>query len=342
MQILLALIALGALLRLYHLDYTSLWLDEAYTIHFARPTLIQIWQLTTVNGECNPPLFHWIEHGMLFFGQSEFVIRIVPALAGIATIPIFYLIGREFLGINVGILAAALLALSPFHIFYSQEGRAYTLVLLFVSLALFAYLVALRSDGLYMWALFAVFSALAFWTHFYTLILIALLLLSALFMPRPDVSRTARMRGTGVALGVFCLLCLPMIPVVVWLFFVRTSVPPTWGSLGLETIPAVASGFAGDNLLIVVISTVLLLVGLIELRRRDRAKFLFAAGLLAIPLIISILLSTRMPMHPRYLIYLLPLYFIGISIGLLAAYAAAMRRFQKKQILAAGVALLIL
>ena len=49
---------------------------------------------------------------MLFIGQSEFVLRAVPALLGILTIPVFYLIGKEFYDKNVGIISAALLTVS--------------------------------------------------------------------------------------------------------------------------------------------------------------------------------------------------------------------------------------
>src|SRR3989304_8470993 len=85
--ILLILIGFGAFLRFYHLGFNSLWLDEAATYDFARRTLIGIWS-AMVNGEYNPPLFYWIEHAMLYFGNSEFILRFVPALVGIATIPV--------------------------------------------------------------------------------------------------------------------------------------------------------------------------------------------------------------------------------------------------------------
>jgi 4-amino-4-deoxy-L-arabinose transferase-like glycosyltransferase len=46
---------------------------------------------------------------MLPFGQNEFIVRAVPALLGILTIPTFYLIGKEFRDKNVGIISATLL-----------------------------------------------------------------------------------------------------------------------------------------------------------------------------------------------------------------------------------------
>ena len=60
---------------------------------------------------------------MLIFGQSEFVLRAVPAILGILTIPVFYLIGKEFHDKNVGIISAALLT---FHILASTIPRKHT------------------------------------------------------------------------------------------------------------------------------------------------------------------------------------------------------------------------
>jgi len=57
--------------------WDSLWLDEATTLMFARKSLAGIWA-SVAAGEFNPPLFYWLEHGMLFFGESEFVLRFLP------------------------------------------------------------------------------------------------------------------------------------------------------------------------------------------------------------------------------------------------------------------------
>ncbi|MFA5614676.1 MAG: glycosyltransferase family 39 protein, partial [Methanoculleus sp.] len=150
LQILIGLTLIGLILRFYNLGWNSLWLDEASTLSFARQSLLGIWE-STAGGEFNPPLFYWLEHGMLAFGESEFVLRFLPALLGVLTIPVVYLVGKEFRDRNVGIIAAALLTFSPFHIFYSQEARAYAPMLFFFSLALVFYLRASRSNEVRPW-----------------------------------------------------------------------------------------------------------------------------------------------------------------------------------------------
>ncbi|MFY9195685.1 MAG: glycosyltransferase family 39 protein, partial [Methanoculleus sp.] len=104
LQILIGRAVIGRLLRFYNLGWNSLWLDEASTLGFARQSFLGIWE-STAGGEFNPPLFYWLEHGMLLFGESEFVLRFLPALLGALTIPVVYLIGEEFRDRNVGIIA---------------------------------------------------------------------------------------------------------------------------------------------------------------------------------------------------------------------------------------------
>lgn len=152
-QMLIFLIIVGGILRFYNLGYNSLWLDEGATYDFAKLSLVEIVQLTTNAVEVNPPLFYALEHCMLIFGESEFTLRFLSALVGTLTIPVVYLIGRDVCGRLCGILAAALLTFSTFHVYYSQEARAYALVLFFFSLAILFYLYALKGNRLQDWCL---------------------------------------------------------------------------------------------------------------------------------------------------------------------------------------------
>ena len=69
LQALIGLTLVGFLLRFYNLGWNSLWLDEASTLTFARQSLIGIWE-STAGGEFNPPLFYWLEHGLLLSAKD--------------------------------------------------------------------------------------------------------------------------------------------------------------------------------------------------------------------------------------------------------------------------------
>jgi mannosyltransferase len=319
LQLLLTLTILGGFLRFFNLGYNSLWLDEATTYGVSQGSFAEIWQ-TSVTGEFHPPLFHWIEHLMLTFGHSEIVLRAVPALLGTLAIPVFYLIGKEFRDKNVGIISAALLTVSFFGIFYSQEARAYSVVLFVFSLAILFYLRALRSDKKTDWILFALFSALSVWIHYFVLIALGVIYLHAIISLTGRLKKDVREgKNLLIALCVMTVLILPLILIVVERYFTLSSSAPTYGVLGpiliQETIVRFSGGYSPLALPIAVIYFVLMLAGFAFLFYEDKIKCLFSGMYLILPLVISILLSSKITMNPRYLIFLLPVFYALIAMS---------------------------
>lgn len=313
-QILIALTIIGFILRFYNLTFNSLWLDEASTLGFAEKSLSGIWD-ATASGEFNPPLFYYMEHFMISAGASEFTLRFIPALLGALTVPVFYFLGREISGKAGGVVAAALIAFSSFHIYYSQDARAYTPMLFFFSIALLSYLYAMRGSGTKWWAFFGLFSALAFWTHFYVFIAIGIIILHALIVKREEILKNAKetLKPLIVALGLFIIVSLPLIIVTISLFFKRTAAEPTWGLSGLNVVTQTILMISGSSLLPLVALIILAVCGLYAVCRSDRSMFLLLVLSLVLPFIVSMLLSTRIPMSPRYMIYLLPFYFMAAT-----------------------------
>jgi uncharacterized membrane protein len=315
LQILLSLTIIGFILRFFNLGYNSLWLDEASTYTFASMSLPGIWEATT-GGEFNPPLFYWVEHLMLTFGNNEVILRFIPALLGVLTIPLVYLIGKEFIDRNVGIIAAAAFTFSPFLIFYSQEARAYSMMLFFVALAMVVYLKALKTDALTDWALFGVFSALAFWSHFYGFVIIASLVLYALYVKIGRIRKDIRnIKPIALAVVIFSIICLPLIIVTIQLFAKRTAGGPTFGLQGLGLIIQTFNQISGFSDLAMIILFVLFVVGIVQAFIIDRDKGVFLVSLTILTFAISYFLSYRIPMQPRYLIFLSIIFFIGVAIS---------------------------
>lgn len=303
----------GLVMRFYNITYNSLWLDEAATLNFAKNSLVEIWNITA-SGEFNPPLFHWIEHIMLNFGSSEFVLRFVPAIAGTFTIPLFFLIGKEMVDTYTGLVSAAILTFSPFHVFYSQDARAYTTVLIFTSLALYFYLRGLKSDEMLPWILFGIFSALAFWTHFYVFILIAILYIFAAWnFARKSGEKWKNLKRWTVSIGIYILFILPLILVTVHLFLVRTARPPTYGIKGIPVLTETVVQISGYQAFAAYLFITLFLLGMMYLWKRKTPCFILILLVLSVTFFLSIILSSYMPMIPRYLIFILPFYFTAIA-----------------------------
>jgi uncharacterized membrane protein len=258
-----------------------------------------------------------MEHFMLVLGQNEFILRFMPACFGILTIPVFYLIGREFADKDVGIIMAALLTFSPFHIFYSQDARSYSTLLFLFSLALFFFLFSLRTNDVRTWILFGFFSALSLWTHYYIVIPLALLFAYALFWEilhgRNTVKQLLPYAFSSVT---FILVCLPLVPLAVNLFFKRISIPPHWGVKGIDVFYQTFNALSEYHRSTMALFCVLFVIGIVSLGKTDKSKTIFIVGLLTIPLLVSVYLAEKMPMNARHLIYLLPFFFLGIAISL--------------------------
>jgi len=131
----------GLLLRLFRLNQQSFWNDEILTIDNAGGTL-----LDTLVGLSDPnilPLYYLTVRGLIHTQPAEPWLRLPSVLFGVLSIPLFYAVVRHRGGSGLALTAAALLALSPLHIWYSQEARPYALLLLLSLVALFALQLAL-------------------------------------------------------------------------------------------------------------------------------------------------------------------------------------------------------
>ncbi|ADZ69753.1 glycosyltransferase family 39 protein [Polymorphum gilvum] len=121
-----AILALAALLRLPGLDRTSLWYDEA--VSWSQSSLPFGAMVAAVAGDNYPPLHNILLWAAIrLFGDGEVVLRLPSALASILAVWLLYRLGRSLFGPATGLLAAFLLALSPFQVWYAGEARMYAL-----------------------------------------------------------------------------------------------------------------------------------------------------------------------------------------------------------------------
>ncbi|MGB8647844.1 MAG: glycosyltransferase family 39 protein [Anaerolineae bacterium] len=134
---LLALLALGWLVRLYSLAAQSLWNDEGTSVALARLSLSAI--LSGAAHDIHPPLYYLLLHFWIgLAGDGEFAVRFLSAASGLALIAATAALARTLFGLRVALLAAGLSALSAFQLYYSQETRMYIWVALWGALSLLA------------------------------------------------------------------------------------------------------------------------------------------------------------------------------------------------------------
>lgn len=126
-------------LRLLQLDFQPLWWDEGYSVWFATHTLVGMAALTAQ--DIHPPLYYALLHGWIqLLGPSPVALRLFSVVASLPAIPLAYLAvrsgdapagGDELRRLSkagLALLAAAIVAVNPLHIYYSQEIRMYGLV----------------------------------------------------------------------------------------------------------------------------------------------------------------------------------------------------------------------
>lgn len=157
------------------------------------------------NSEVSPPLFFlaaWLAKGL---GGFE-ALRLPSLIAGVASIPVIYLLGLRTVGQASATVAAVLLALSPMQIFYATEARSYALVMLLGMLAALALLRATESDRPGWWAAFALSAAAAVYSHYSAIFLMIAIFIWA-FFARPDSRRSLLLASAGAA-----VLFLPWLP----------------------------------------------------------------------------------------------------------------------------------
>jgi mannosyltransferase len=125
--LLLAAITLfAAVLRIYKISEWGFWIDEIYTIDRATGDL----------GSLLVPLStRLISIPLGAQGIGEFSARILPGLVGVLSIPIFFFPIRKITDGTIALLATLLLALSPWHLYWSQNARFYSTLMLFYGLA---------------------------------------------------------------------------------------------------------------------------------------------------------------------------------------------------------------
>jgi mannosyltransferase len=169
------IVAIGVGIRFSTLGLQSYHHDEVITAGRVLPGSF-IHMLREVRAsESNPPLYYVLAWGWSkLFGTGEVGLRSLSALFGAATIPVAYLIGKELLSRRAGLITAALVAVNPMLIWYSQEARSYSLLVLLCAASLLFFLRARSSGDPWELALWSLFSALALSSHYFAVFPVAI------------------------------------------------------------------------------------------------------------------------------------------------------------------------
>lgn len=334
--VLILLLALG--LRFYRLDAQSLWSDEGNSASLAQRSLPLI--TAAAGGDIHPPLYYYLLHfWSLVFGTSEFALRALSALAGVALVGLVFWIGAELFGRAAGLAGAALAAINPFQVYYSQEARMYILVAALGAGATLCFVrwvrgreAGRRATG---WAVaLALVTAAGLYTHYaFPVIAAAQAVALILWLAR---RREGRMRTALAWLGIQAAafaLYLPWLPtayrqITTW---PSARYPVTSLSAPLEALHLLALGQtlpAGNYLLaLALVVWLLLATWFLRPEARDRHAFplLVVLSWLVVP--VAFILAAGLFQGPflKFLLIASPPLCLLLGAGLARAWLAATR-----------------
>lgn len=308
--------AASGVLGFWDLGAKSMWYDEGSTINLVdRGYGDFLWRLT--HWEVNQSPYFVLLSGWQKLGSGDVFLRSLSVLFFIAAVPALFLLGRRLYGAPVGAVAAVLLALHPLVLQWSQQLRAYSLVVLLVIVASYLLVDAVEIPSTAHTLLYAVVASLAVYTHFFAALVVVAHAV-ALLLVRPLPRRLAAQAGATIA-----ILVAPL-----GIFFVtRKGDPLYWvSSYTAKALVATTNGLTGGGTASVVGYGLALIIGAgaiaSRVRRDGTGSATWSLALpvvwLVVPLVLVVLahVTVKPLLEARFLIVIVPAMALVAAVGL--------------------------
>jgi len=320
--ILAGLVLVALVVRALGLDQ-GLWLDEMMSITRAfRASLAKI--VTSFPDENDHPLYSILAHlCIVLFGEKPWSVRLPAMLFGVATVPVLWALGREVASRTEAVAAAAILAVSYHHVWFSQNARGYSATAFFATLGAWLLLRGIAGGSRRDFLAYGVAMALGAYTHL-TMVFVSVGHAAALAVfgalrandrERATILRVAPL-GFALAAALTVALYLPRLAPVLGTFGTPSiwegTASPTWAII--ELVKGLArgwgAGFALVGAIAVAAGSLVFLAGLLAFWR-DCPLF---ALLVVLPPIVLFggSMATRGVLYPRF-------FFFAIAVMLLVA-----------------------
>lgn len=313
-----AITLLGVALRLYRFSEWGLAGDEVYTLRDSTDR-------TRLLGP--KPLIFMLNHYLVgsWTSLDETGLRILPVLFGALAIPALYVATAALVGRRAGLYTALLLAVNPWHIYWSQFARYYSLVFLCTGLAIAAWILAERKRSPRLVIPAAVFSLAAVLAHPSSAVTLGGLGVWALWLLGVHFRRRPSLHASKWTLGGLAILILVAIAGARYLLPILASwfsMDHDWGHRGIMMLASFSDGISISIILCAAAGGVLLL-------RADRELLVPLAGTILVPAVVLGLLSYLVPVSNSYLYAAAPSIFVLAGVGLARISSAVPDRIDR-------------
>jgi hypothetical protein len=322
-------VLLGFGLRAGRLEYQSLWYDEGSSIFLARQPLGAI--TSGAAHDIHPPLYYYLLHfWMAAGGSSEYAVRFLSLGAGLAVVPLLFVLGRRLFGFLAGLLAALAGAASPLLVYYSQEARMYAQVALLGLLSTYLLVRAAPSPaaagegwgegtrrdgrrGAYLWTAYALAAAACLYSQYIGALALAFQGLYVLIARRKWLLPAALSGGAAA---------LAFVP---WVALARDSLlgwpstdafhagPQLFGDAAFRYVEGLSANMDALGIALTVAVCVVAAAGVV----RSKGHWLLPALYVAVPIGAMFLLGYRKPVYnPKFALLALPGFLLLLGTGL--------------------------
>lgn len=345
--VLAAILLLGLFLRTYCLTCESLWVDEGYSVNWAESGPLNV--IYSVSNDVHPPLYYIVlSCWMSFAGDSELSLRLLSAIFSILSMIMVYKITLLLTDRRTGMLASLLFALSVFQIYFSQEVRGYSMLVLLTLVSMYFFL-RLPEKRKSTTILYIISSMLMVYTHYFGLFVI---LSQNVYVLSKPFFRKKPMIPIRKWITLQVILLITFIPwITVMVYRLMTSVANgTSTSIGWIPLPSAYSlvetffqysgyyylypwGFGTQyfhymSILSAILSVIVIILAVksviyvnrkrITITRKDRDQLYFLLLWMLIPIAVPFILSYLLsPIYwARYTIVASPAFYILASMGI--------------------------
>lgn len=215
--------------RLHGITHQSLWRDEVDAVYFALRDLPETLSMFVSMAQNGPLYFLSLRPWFWLVGSSEFAVRFPSAVAGTLSVVLLWKIAGRLIPLStkvapavaqrwlrllpenpVALLAALFMALNPYQLWYSQEGKMYTIITCLMLLSSLLWLRGMEGGGWRTWLAYLLVTSISMYMH---LLMVLVIPLHVLWFCIAWPQSKRHWRGY---VGALAGLTLPYLPMLWW------------------------------------------------------------------------------------------------------------------------------